>query len=163
MGETFLWLITILLLVTGMAGTLLPMVPGLPLVFLGIALHKVPFLTPQTVSWTALIVTALLMVAAEAADKVAGFVGAKKGGVGWPGIGCAVAGLFVGVLFAPIGFLIGPVLGIFAAQHWIEKQPPQEAWKATLGYLLGLLAGSVVKFGIGLLMIAIFVWSKITA
>ena len=81
-----------------------------------------------------------------------GLFGALVGGPVGAGVG-AMLGLF----FAPVGFLIGPLIGAAAAEM-LGGREWREAGKAGIGATLGVLAGTLGKLTCCLAMIGLFVW-----
>ena len=149
------WLIAALLIVVGIAGTVLPALPGTILVLAGIVVGA--WLDDFTrVKWWVVAIISVLAVAAWATDFFATILGAKKVGASkWALIGAAlgtVAGIFmglIGVLFMPF---VGAVIGEFIAQ-----KNAKQAAKVGLATWLGLLIGTVVKLVLVFMMIGIFI------
>jgi uncharacterized protein len=177
MTDSLLWVSSAALIVVGLAGTVLPAVPGTALVLGGIVLGA--WIDDFTrVGWGTLIVVTLLAVAAWVLDYVAGLLGARRAGAsGLALIGAAVgtvAGLFmglVGVLFMP---LVGATLGELLARRRTpdatgrpaqggQAAPAAEprahirAIKVGIATWLGIMAGLVAKVVIAFMMVGIFV------
>ena len=148
------WLIAAILIVVGVAGTVLPALPGTMLVLAGIVLGA--WLDDFTrVKWWVVAIIGVLAVAAWATDYFATILGAKKVGASkWALIGAAlgtVAGIFmglIGVLFMPF---VGAVIGELIAQKNVKQ-----AAKVGLATWLGLLVGTVIKLVLVFMMIGIF-------
>ena len=148
------WLIAVILIVVGVAGTVLPALPGTMLVLAGIVLGA--WLDDFTrVKWWVVAIISVLAVAAWATDFFATILGAKKVGASkWALIGAAlgtIAGIFmglIGVLFMPF---VGAVIGEFIAQ-----KNAKQAAKVGLATWLGLLVGTVIKLVLVFMMIGIF-------
>ena len=148
------WLIAALLIVVGVAGTVLPALPGTILVLAGIVVGA--WLDDfARVKWWVVAIISVLAVAAWATDFFATILGAKKVGASkWALIGAAlgtIAGIFmglIGVLFMPF---VGAVIGEFIAQ-----KNAKQAAKVGLATWLGLLIGTVVKLVLVFMMIGIF-------
>ena len=151
------WIFVVLLIAVGVAGTVLPALPGTILVLAGIVLGA--WLDDFTrVKWWVVAIIAVLAVVAWATDYLATIMGAKKVGASkWALIGAAlgtVAGIFmgfVGVLFMPF---VGAVIGELIAQ-----KNAKQAAKVGLATWLGLLVGTVVKLVLVFMMIGVFVAS----
>lgn len=149
------WLVATLLIVVGVAGTVLPALPGTILVLAGIVVGA--WLDDFTrVKWWVVAIISVLAVAAWATDYFATILGAKKVGASkWALIGAmlgTIAGIFmglVGVLFMPF---IGAALGEFIAQRDTLR-----AAKVGFATWLGLLVGTIVKLVLVFMMIGIFV------
>jgi uncharacterized protein YqgC (DUF456 family) len=152
---TLLWILCAALIVAGLAGTVLPVLPGTVLVWGGIVLGA--WIDDfQRVGTATLVVITVLAALAWVLDYVAGLLGARKAGASRQALlGAAigtVAGLFmgvVGVLFMP---LVGAALGEYLAQK--DQTRAVRVGVATwLGIMLGLLAKVVLAF----VMVGLFV------
>ena len=154
-ATTLGWIAAVLLIAVGLAGTVLPALPGTILVLGGIVLGA--WLDDFTrVKWWVVTIIAVLAVAAWVTDYLATIMGAKKAGASTLAIvGAAlgtIAGIFmglIGVLFMPF---VGAVIGELIAQKNVKK-----AAKVGLATWLGLLIGTVVKLVLVFMMIGIFV------
>jgi uncharacterized protein len=155
MTVTLLWLASAGLIAAGIAGAVLPVLPGTALVLGGIVLGA--WIDDFTrVGWGTLTVVTALAIAGWACDYVAGLLGAKRAGAsGLALIGAAVgtvAGLFmgfVGVLFMP---LVGAAMGEF-----IARQDHARAVRVGVATWLGIMAGLLAKVVIVFVMTGIFV------
>ena len=103
------WLVIgVILIVVGLAGLLLPLLPGMPLVFLGaVAIAAADGFT--RVGYFSLTVIAVLAIIASVLDHVAGVLGAKRGGASRWGMVGAVIGLIVGLPFGLPGLVFRPL------------------------------------------------------
>lgn len=155
MEITLLWILCAALIVVGLAGTVLPVLPGTVLVWAGIVLGA--WIDDfQRVGTTTLVVVTVLAALAWVLDYVAGLLGARKAGASRQALlGAAigtVAGLFmgvVGVLFMP---LVGAALGEYLAQK-DQTRAVRVGLATWLGIMLGLLAKVVLAF----IMVGLFV------
>ncbi|MBL0210263.1 MAG: DUF456 domain-containing protein [Holophagaceae bacterium] len=148
------WPACALLLVVGFLGAFLPVIPGLPLMALGVGIHKL--LLPEVLSWWTValfIATALL---AYALDFAATAFTAKWAGAGKAGISGALLGGIIGLFFALPGLILGPFIGALLGEWLISKRPFKQALKSGAGAALGLLVGSLGKGFLGLFLIVVF-------
>ena len=153
--DTLLWVLSIALILIGLAGIVLPALPGTILVLAGIVLGA--WIDDFTqVGWLAVSAVAVLAVLAWVMDYVAALLGAKRAGASRQAmIGAAlgtVAGIFmglVGVLFMP---LVGAAIGEFMA-----RRSHHEAVRVGIATWLGLLAGMLAKFVLAFMMIGIYI------
>ena len=148
------WVIAAILMVVGVAGTVLPALPGTMLVLAGIVLGA--WLDDFTrVKWWVVAIIGVLAVTAWATDYFATILGAKKVGASkWALIGAAlgtVAGIFMGL----IGVLFMPFVGAMIGELIAQKNVKQAA-KVGLATWLGLLVGTVIKLVLVFMMIGIF-------
>jgi uncharacterized protein YqgC (DUF456 family) len=150
-------ILALILMFIGLLGAVLPVIPGIPLIYAGYLLYGLltgwqSFGLGTMVLWA--VVTALSLVL----DYFAGIAGTKKYGATVFGIWGSVVGAVIGVLLANLpGLVIGTFLGAYAGELWAGKTSG-EALKAGKGALLGLLGGTIVKVIIGVVMIGTFLW-----
>jgi len=154
--ETIAIVIGSIFVLVGIAGCVLPILPGPVLIFLGLlvlALLKdfFPPLTP-----TLMIVMAILTVIVTIGDYMIPLWGAKKYGTSKWGIWGSVAGMAIGLLFSPFGMLIGAVIGAVAVE-WLVQKEKGKAFKAGWGVIVGSLLGAVLKLGVSGMMTYYFI------
>lgn len=149
------WTLTVLLLIVGMIGTVIPLLPGPLLIFIAGLVHS--FLRPESgMSWWAIGIQAILLVVAYGVDIMSGAMGTKWfGGSKWGVWGVLIGGV-VGLFFGLPGLILGPLIGGFAFEMAFAKKKMSPAAKATWGTMVGTGVGMVARFGIGLIMIAWF-------
>jgi uncharacterized protein YqgC (DUF456 family) len=153
--DILLWLLVALLVVIGLAGTVLPMLPGVPLVFAGLLLAA--WIDGFAhVGWPLLLVLALLTVLSLVVDVAASSLGAKGAGAGRAAMLGAAFGTLVGLFFGLAGLVIGPFLGAAAGQ-FLARRNLIEAGRAGLGAWVGFVLGSLAKLALGVVMVLVFV------
>jgi len=152
--DILLWLLAGLLVGMGMAGTLLPLLPGLPLVFAGLLLAAW-IGGSERVGWPVLLALGLLTMLSLAIDALAASLGARRVGAGRAAILGAALGTLVGLFFGLPGMLIGPFAGAALGQFLLRRDLA-EAGRVGLAAWVGFLLGSAAKLALGLLMLAIF-------
>jgi uncharacterized protein YqgC (DUF456 family) len=145
-----------ILVLLGIAGCVLPILPGPVLTFLGLLLLALlkgffPPLTP-----TLMIVMAILTVVVTIGDYMIPLMGAKKYGTSKWGIWGSVAGMAIGLLFSPFGMLLGAVIGAVAVE-WLVQKNKEKALKAGWGVIVGSLLGAVLKLGVSGMMVYYFI------
>lgn len=153
--EIVLWSGAALLLILGVAGLIVPVIPGPPLMWVGmlLAARAEQF---AHVGQKTLALLFVLMLIAVALDFIAGALGARRfGASGWAVFGAAV-GAIIGMFFFPIGLIAGPFIGAVAGEV-IAGRNLDAAGRAGIGATIGLLVGTVAKVAIGIVMIAVFV------
>lgn len=155
MGTALLWLAVALLVVVGMAGAVLPALPGVPLVFAGLWLAA--WIDDYTLvsGWT-VGVLGVLSLLAMAVDLVATALGAKKVGASRQAIAGAAIGTFVGVFFGGLmGLLLGPFIGAVAGEL-AARGRLDRAMDVGVATWMGLLFGTLAKLALSLAMVGIF-------
>ena len=140
--DILLIVFALLLLVAGIAGCILPMLPGVPLAYAGMLLlhltDKIHFTTHQLIIW--LIVVIVLQVV----DYITPLLGSKySGGTSFGNRGC-MAGTLLGMFFMPWGVIVGPFIGAVVGEM-LGGQDLSHAIRAGVGTLLGFLFGTLMK------------------
>ena len=145
-----------ILLLAGLVGSVVPFLPGTPLILLAALVHA--FATGfSPIGPGRLAILAGLTVLAQLLDYLAGAVGAKKfGGSGWAVAGALVGGI-VGFFFGPLGLLLGPVLGAVVGEL-LKQGDLSHSLKAGLGTLIGMLLGTAARFTLAVTMVGLFLW-----
>ena len=148
-----------LLIVAGIAGAILPAIPGVPLVFAGMLLaawaDHFQHLGVFTLSLLGLLGLVALLV-----DFVAGMLGAKRVGASTRALWGATLGTFAGLFFGIPGLLLGPFVGAVIG----ELSAGSAMHKATsvgVGTWLGLLFGTLAKLALCFTMLGIFLFAFI--
>lgn len=149
-----LWVLSFVLIGIGLLGTVLPALPGPPLVLLGVLLAAWIDSFARIPGYICAIVSALAL-AAMAIDWIAGAMGARKMGASkWAVIGATI-GAILGVLSGFWGLLFMPLAGA-AIGEFLARQDLLRAGQVGLATWLGMLVGTVVKLAIVAMMIGIF-------
>jgi uncharacterized protein YqgC (DUF456 family) len=155
MNETLLWALSIALILVGLAGIVLPALPGTILVLAGIVLGA--WIDDFTrVGGLAVGAVAVLAVLAWLMDYVSALLGAKRAGASRQAIIGAAIGTVVGVFTGLVGVLFMPLVGA-AAGEFIARRQHGQALRVGIATWLGLLAGMLAKFVLAFMMIGIFV------
>ena len=133
-------------IVVGIIGSVLPVLPGVPLSYAGILLlhftEKVHFSIPFLILWLVLVILVQLL------DYYVPIWGSRKFGGSKRGVwGCAI-GMVVGLFFGPWGIVLGPFVGAIVGELSGGKQT-QAAIKAGFGSFIGFLLGIVSKLVVG--------------
>lgn len=155
MADTLLWILSALLIVAGLAGTVLPALPGTVLVLGGIVLGA--WVDDFTrVGSATLAVVALLAVLAWVLDYVAGLVGARRAGASRQALVGAALGTVVGLFMGLVGVFFMPLVGA-AVGEYLARQDEQRALRVGLATWVGIMVGLVAKVVIAFMMIGIFI------
>ncbi len=142
--DILLLILGFILMLVGMIGSVLPVLPGTPISWIGIiVLHlapSVPF------NWTIVIITGVIAIAIYILDYIIPSIGTKKfGGSRAGAIGTFVV-LIVGILAPiPFGILIGPFVGALIGEMAFNQTEGGKAVKAAFGSFLGFLASTFMK------------------
>lgn len=155
MDPTFIYYIVAgLLVVLGLAGVVLPALPGMPLLFAGLVLAAWAdgF---QRVGWVTLTVLGVLTLLSFLVDFLATVFGAKRVGASRKALWGSVLGSVAGLFFMPIGLFVGPFVGALAGEYWHGRQL-QQATKVGFGTWLGIVLGTAAKLALALAMVGLF-------
>ena len=155
MTEPLLWLLSLALIVVGMAGTVLPALPGTLFVLAGIVLGA--WIDDFTrVGWVSVVAVSVLAVIAWVLDYVAALLGAKRAGASRQAVVGAALGTVAGLFMGLVGVLFMPLVGA-AIGEYLARRDQQRAVLVGLATWLGIMAGLLAKVVIAFVMIGIFV------
>jgi uncharacterized protein len=154
MSDYLLLILGIILMILGIIGCLVPVLPGPPLSFLGlIFLHLSRF--GQFTS-PVLITLGIIAVVVTVLDYIVPVWGTRRFGGSKYGTRGATIGLIVGFFLGPLGMIIGPMVGAFVGEM-IFKDDINYAVRAGFGSLLGFLMGIGLKLAASFVMTFYFV------
>ena len=157
---TLWWTVTIVLMLAGLVGTVVPLLPGTTIIFAAAVLHHFMLGEAHSVGWWTLSALLALTVVSYIVDLVSGSLGAKKfGATRWGAIG-GIIGAIVGLFFGIIGIFVGPLVGVLLGEL-IGGKGLLPAGKSTWGTFLGTTAGMAAKLIIAGLMIGWFVLAAV--
>ncbi|UPQ77770.1 DUF456 domain-containing protein [Flavobacterium azooxidireducens] len=150
-----LLLIAFILMIIGILGSILPVLPGPPISWVGLLLLYLTKAVPM--SYTVLGVTLFVALVVGILDYVIPAKGTKRFGGSKYGIWGTNIGLIVGI-FAPIpfGFIIGPFIGAFVGEMINDSKDSQKAFKAATGSFIGFLASTFMKFVVSVVFFGLF-------
>jgi uncharacterized protein len=166
METMLLWALVVLLIAAGLAGTVLPALPGTALILGGILLGA--WIDDfQRVGTTVLIVIGVLAALSWVLDYVAGLLGAKKAGASRLALVGAAIGTVVGLLMGLVGVLFMPLVGAAVGEAIARRQDAnraeagRQALKVGVATWLGMIAGMLAKVVLAFVMIGLFVGALI--
>jgi len=158
---TILYIIAAILVLVGLAGIILPALPGIPLIFAGMLLA----------AWTdgfdkvgpgLLVALGVLTLLSVAVDFWAAAVGARRVGASRLAIVGAVVGTFAGLFFGPLGLFVGPFAGAVAGEllhgRRLDAGGMGLATKVGFGTWLGIVFGIALKLMLAFAMLGLFAW-----
>lgn len=157
-------IVAVILVIAGLAGTILPALPGIPLVFGGLLLAAWADGFRHVGGWT-IGVLVVLTLASFAIDLVATAMGAKRVGASRLALLGATVGAVAGIFFGFIGIFIGPfvgaVVGELAHRRRLAGADVGHAARVGAGTWVGLLLGTVLKLVLAFSMVGLFaiVWA----
>jgi len=150
------WLLVVLIVVAGLAGTVIPALPGVPLIFAGLFVgawinHF------ETIGWFTVGVLAMLAMAAWTVDFFAGALGAKYLGASSRAFWGATLGAILGIFFGLPGIVIGPFIGAMLGELSGGSDLIQSG-RAGIGAWLGMVIATAAKLAIAFLMIGLVIF-----
>ncbi len=154
----------LILIGLGFIGLLLPILPGLPLIWAG-AFVWAWGNDFQQVGWPTLIVLALFVLLGGALDLFLASAVSRRAGVSWRAIGGAILGGLLGGIFLSwipiLGTLAGALIGAVAGMWLVEfriRGDEAAATAAVRAYLSGVAFATVINLFLAFIMLAIFLW-----
>ena len=140
--EWFWIILGIILILGGIAGSLLPLLPGPPVAYVGLLIQQLrpdkPFTSNFLWIWAGVLAIVLIL------DYMVPIWGTKRfGGTKYGVWGCTL-GFILAFWMGPWGVILGPFIGAFAGEM-IAKQDSKHALKAAVGSFVGFLFGSLIK------------------
>jgi len=153
--NALLWIIALALIAIGVAGTILPAIPGVTLVFLGMLLGAWIDDFARIPVWLVAIFAALTALA-WAVDYFAAAAGAKRAGASKLAVIGAMVGTVAGIFTGFVGLLFMPLVGA-AVGEFIAQRDLRRAGTVGVATWLGLLVGTAIKVAILFAMIGAFV------
>ena len=148
--------ISSILMLLGLAGSILPILPGPPLSFIGLFLlallkHFSPPLTP-----TLVIILAIVTILVIVMDYIIPLLGAKKYGASKWGLWGSVLGMAIGMFWSPFAMLLGAFIGAVVVE-WLVGKTKGEALRAGWGVMMGTLFATILRLGVAGMMTYYFV------
>ncbi|WP_217587324.1 DUF456 domain-containing protein [Lentibacillus saliphilus] len=156
MVEVLFWAIIIVMFILSFVGLLYPVIPSVLLLWVGFLLYHFGMNGDALgwVFWSAMIVFTVILIVA---DIIANSFFVKKfGGSKWGERLAGVAVIVGSFIYPPFGILVVPFVTVLIVEM-VQKRTVEEAFKASIGSLIGFLSGSFAKAFIQLVMIAAFV------
>ena len=155
MTPWLLWSASVLLILVGLAGSVLPALPGVALVLGGIVLGA--WIDDfRQVGVATLAVISVLAVVAWVLDYGAGLLGARRAGASGLALAGAAIGTVVGLFMGLVGVLFMPLVGA-ALGEYLARRDQRHAMKVGLATWVGLIVGMLAKLVIAFVMVGIFV------
>jgi uncharacterized protein YqgC (DUF456 family) len=153
-ASTGLWLLAALLVLGGLAGSVLPALPGVPLVFAGLVVGAWAD-DFQRVSWLTLTLLGILTIASFAIDLAATALGAKRVGATKLAVAGAMLGTLGGAFLGIPGLILGPFAGAVAGEM-LSHGRMQQATRAGFATWMGLIFGTLAKLALVFTMLGVF-------
>lgn len=160
----FVWTLTLVLMLIGLAGVVIPLLPGTTLILLAVFVHKL--LLPGDLSWTAFGWIAGFWLLSVIIDFGGVILGTRLFGGGKWGMVGAGGGAMIGMFFSLPMLVLGTVLGAMTAEKFIAKKSNRASLLAGAGAATGFLISTIGRLLCAFAMIALFllaVWNAAQA
>lgn len=159
-GTYVAWIVTICLLLVGLVGSLVPILPGHLILLIAAIAHRLMLGEASGLRWWSFVILVVLLALSQAFEFLSGAAGTKWfGGSKWGAWGALLGGI-VGMFFFPFGLILGPLIGAVLFEKCFAKKENRPAIESGVGSVLGTVAGMVVKLAVGVVMA---VWIVIDA
>jgi len=156
---TLLWILSVMLVGVGIAGTLLPALPGTPLVFGGLLLAA--WIDGfQSVGVGTVIVLAVLTGLAFSVDFISSILGARGAGASRGAVVGSALGTLIGIFFGFAGIILGPFVGAVVGE-FMARRNLARAGRAGIATWIGFMLGTGVKLVLAFTMVGIFILAYI--
>ena len=152
--QTTWYVLAGILILAGLAGTILPALPGVPLVFAGMLLAAWAGHFARIGAWT-VVLLAILTALSVLVDVFATALGAQRVGAGKLAMLGAALGTFAGIFFGLPGLIVGPFAGAVIAEL-LGGRELAHASKIGFGTWIGLALGTAFKVALAFAMLGIF-------
>lgn len=152
--EYIYWSIAILLVLAGLFGSAVPLLPGPTLILLGVCFQK--WLLPATLSGTAVVWVAVFWLLSVVGDIGCTMLGTRLFGGGKWGMAGATGGALAGMFFSLPALVLGSIFGAMAAEKWLGKKTNDDSLKAGAGAAVGFLLGTIARVACALVMIGLY-------
>ncbi|NLX92076.1 MAG: DUF456 family protein [Firmicutes bacterium] len=149
-------IITFILFIVGIIGTVLPLLPGVTLIWGGMLLYGILTGFPPGLSWDFYLFQGIAALLIMGVDYIATAVGVKRSGGSKAATWGAAVGLLLGIFMGPAGIIFGPFLGALVGEL-LNGFPLDRALRSSIASLVGLLGGIILKLGIEIAMIFWFI------
>jgi uncharacterized protein YqgC (DUF456 family) len=156
-AQNLYYVLAAILVVVGIIGTILPALPGLPLVFGGMLLAAWAGGFEQ-IGVATLVVLGALTLLSIVVDFWATALGAKRVGASRKAVIGAIVGTFAGLFFGPIGLFAGPFAGALAGEL-LHGRGVGQAARVGFGTWLGIVFGIVLKLALAFAMLGLFAFA----
>lgn len=155
MTDALWWTLTLVLMLTGLVGTVVPVLPGTTIILAAAIMHHLALGEARSIGWWGIAGLVVLTVLSYVIDFTSAALGAKHFGASrWGAIG-GLVGTVVGMFFFPLGIFLGPLAGVLIGEL-LGGQKLLPAGKSTWGTFLGTTAGIIGKVTIAAVMIGWF-------
>jgi len=145
-----------ILIILGLAGSILPILPGPPLSFIGLFLLALLKHFSPPLTQTFIIILAIVTILVIVMDYIIPLLGAKRYGASKWGVCGSVLGMAIGIFWSPFAMLVGAFIGAVVVE-WLVGKKKVEALRAGWGVVMGTLFATILRLGVSGMMAYYFV------
>jgi uncharacterized protein YqgC (DUF456 family) len=154
------WTLCVTCVLVGFLGTVVPILPGAPLIFIGILLAAW-WEDFSRIGVIPVVITGALALATILVDVASSYLGAKRVGASKTALLGSIVGSFIGMFFLLPGLILGPFIGALAGEWWSARNLSR-ATQVGIATWIGMIVGTAAKVGLSLGMVGIFVLALVT-
>lgn len=153
--DIFLLIVGFLIVLTGIIGSILPVLPGPFASWIGLLLLY--FTKAVPIDYTILGITLGVAILVSVIDYVLPVLGTKKFGGSNYGVNGSMIGLVFGIFFGPLGIIAGPFVGAFIGELIKNPKDAKKALNAAFGSFIGFLSSTLLKLVVCLVFAVMYI------
>lgn len=154
--DIFLLITGFLLTIIGVLGSILPVLPGPPISWVGLLLLQLTSVI--TLNYTFLGITLAIAIIVTVIDYIIPAIGTKKFGGSKYGVTGSMIGLVIGIfMFPPFGLIVGPFIGAYIGELIKDSKDKGKAFKAAVGSFIGFVSSTLLKFIVAVAYTGLFI------
>ena len=154
------WTLCVACILVGFLGTVVPILPGAPLIFIGI-LIAAWWEDFSRIGVIPIVITGALALVTILIDFASSYVGAKRVGASKTALIGSIVGSLIGMFFLLPGLILGPFIGALAGEWWSARNLSQ-ATRVGIATWIGMIVGTAAKVGLSLAMLGVFLLALLT-
>ena len=147
--DIFLISLGAILVIFGIIGSVIPIIPGPPIAFVGMLIAQ--FSSEQPFSVDTLILFGGLAVASSIIDNILPIYATKKFSGSKKGVWGSAIGLLIGLFFTPIGIIFGPIIGAYLGEI-IDGKSSNDAIRPAIGSFIGFISSIFLRLSLSLVI-----------
>lgn len=152
--DYFVWALTSFLTLVGLAGVIVPLLPGTTLILAAMLVHKL--ILPESLAWSVLGWISLFWLLSVFVDFLGVLLGTRLfGGSRW-GMAGASGGALIGMFFSLPALILGTIFGAVVAERYVAKKTAEQSLRAGAGAAFGFVLSTVGRLGCAFVMIVLF-------
>jgi uncharacterized protein YqgC (DUF456 family) len=154
------WTLCVACILVGFLGTVVPILPGAPLIFIGI-LIAAWWEDFSRIGVLPVVITGALALVTILVDIASSYMGAKRVGASKAALAGSIVGSLIGMFFLLPGLILGPFIGALVGEWWSARDLSQ-ATRVGIATWIGMIVGTAAKVGLSLAMVGVFVLALLT-